>query len=372
MTLEKQGKFYIPELDGLRFIAFLLVFLHHSPYYVYSPIWEKIHEYGWLGVDLFLCLSAFLITKLLVSEFHLYQKIDMRYFFLRRILRIWPIYFIITLIAFGVYWTTNGWQSGMGLHLLGMITFTENIVTASAGYIRIPFLVTLWTISYEEQFYLIIPWLVTWLITRSLKFKLFLLGAILLIGNLTRAFYIIHQAPHPAIWTLPFTHFETILGGTMLALGVLDRPLKNMNARLMLTVSFLCLTCIFFLPNFEVIEWNLILTYTFSGVGFTLLVQTILDGKIMILATILNNRTVVYLGKISYGLYVYHISSQYLTNTIVTFLGVEASQFLAYPILLVAISLPLTILISTLSYVIIEKPFLKLKERYTLVRSRPI
>ena len=70
MQNEKQKRFYYPELDGLRFFAFLLVFIHHSPYYVYSPVWEKLHEYGWIGVDLFLCLSAFLITKLLKAEFN--------------------------------------------------------------------------------------------------------------------------------------------------------------------------------------------------------------------------------------------------------------------------------------------------------------
>src|SRR5262245_16629502 len=69
MRSENNSRFYYPELDGLRFIAFLLVFIHNAPSVSSSKTWTLLHDYGWIGVDLFFCLSGFLITRLLVTEY---------------------------------------------------------------------------------------------------------------------------------------------------------------------------------------------------------------------------------------------------------------------------------------------------------------
>src|SRR5689334_13759146 len=105
MSTEKFYKFYIPELDGLRFIAFLLVFLNHAPFIINNSLSRSIHEYGWMGVDLFLCLSAYLITRLLAMEYQISGKIHAQFFYLRRILKIWPLYFLFIglLIAHQIY-----------------------------------------------------------------------------------------------------------------------------------------------------------------------------------------------------------------------------------------------------------------------------
>lgn len=79
---------YFPELDSLRFLAFLAVFIHHAPFAGFIEGWETLHRYGWIGVDVFLCLSAFLFAKLLFAEHTQKGGINVRYFYLRRLLRI--------------------------------------------------------------------------------------------------------------------------------------------------------------------------------------------------------------------------------------------------------------------------------------------
>ena len=98
-----KGKFYHPELDRLRFVAFFAVFVHHffpqshSNYAAIGSLGAKVLancvEAGGLGVDLFFCLSSFLITTLLLREFEERGRIDVRAFWIRRILRIWPLYY---------------------------------------------------------------------------------------------------------------------------------------------------------------------------------------------------------------------------------------------------------------------------------------
>ena len=67
-VLNKKTALYFPELDGLRFFAFLLVFIHHHTLLSGIPFLDSIQHFGWIGVDLFFALSAYLFTKLLVTE----------------------------------------------------------------------------------------------------------------------------------------------------------------------------------------------------------------------------------------------------------------------------------------------------------------
>src|SRR5690606_2476800 len=97
----------MPELDGLRFIAFLLVFLHHLPFpsewLARSPLLSRIHAFGWIGVDIFLVLSAYLLTRLAIEERRHTGRFDVVRFYMRRALRIWPLYFLGLAIGFFFY-----------------------------------------------------------------------------------------------------------------------------------------------------------------------------------------------------------------------------------------------------------------------------
>lgn len=124
----------------------------------------------------------------------------------------------------------------MLIRSVGMLTFTDNFVSTWMNYnLVIWFSGHLWTISYEEQFYLIIPWVLGKLYQLKKIITATVLASVMLIGMLIRAIYIHYNVKHPDIWVLPFTHFEAILGGYGLDL---DYSINNQGKFL---ESFYCL-----------------------------------------------------------------------------------------------------------------------------------
>src|ERR1051325_4991551 len=103
----RQQRLYYPQLDGLRFFAYFFVLLSHYPdptqYFESSAlrvVLGKLHDFGWLGVDLFLVLSSFLIFSLLIEERARTKTLGVRAFYTRRALRIWPLYFPFLILSF--------------------------------------------------------------------------------------------------------------------------------------------------------------------------------------------------------------------------------------------------------------------------------
>src|SRR5688500_5665020 len=100
---------YFPAVDGLRFFAFFIVFLHHTLLNISStnPLLNGflviIQKNGWVGVDLFFVLSGFLITMLLLKERQKFGRYSLRNFWIRRSLRIWPLYFLGLLFGFFIF-----------------------------------------------------------------------------------------------------------------------------------------------------------------------------------------------------------------------------------------------------------------------------
>jgi peptidoglycan/LPS O-acetylase OafA/YrhL len=161
-------RFYRPELDGLRFYAFLGVFICHTlptseEYYrglhLQLPwLWGAAVRAGTSGVDLFFALSAFLITSLLLKERLETGGVSLRLFYIRRILRIWPLYFLV--IALGI--------QSLPWHLVvGYVLFVSNWMYVSLGAVR-SICAPLWTVSIEEQFYIVWPVLVKMLKRRGI------------------------------------------------------------------------------------------------------------------------------------------------------------------------------------------------------------
>lgn len=134
-NIETKERIYFPELDGLRFFAFLLVFFHHRDWFP-VPAFSYLHEIGWIGVDLFFVLSSFLFTKLLIAEYNKTNSINIKKFYIRRIFRIWPLYFCMIGISLIYYLFIAGktFASIEPKRLWGLLTFTENFITAFNGY----------------------------------------------------------------------------------------------------------------------------------------------------------------------------------------------------------------------------------------------
>jgi len=368
--MQNKPRFYLPELDGLRFIAFLLVFIHNAPYDTSNLIWKAIRDHTWVGLDLFFCLSGCLITKLLVLEQTETGKIHFRSFYIRRVLRILPLYFFLTTFSI-IYTVSNrGWNSEIFQRAAGLLTFTDNFLTAILNFTILSFSFHLWTISYEIQFYLIAPLLVSKLQETSQKTKLVFLVSAFLIGSLIRVALIYLDVQALAIYVLPFTHFDSILGGIIIGLGLLDAPgkLKNRN---LLPFSILCLTLAFLLPDKDITGLHLIILYTLIGIGFTFITQATLHSNNLISRVVLQNSYTVYLGKISYGLYIYHIPSIYLATFALLWAASQSGDEIQSQSVFI-LGFILTILISALSYQFIEAPILKLKTRFSYVSSKPV
>jgi peptidoglycan/LPS O-acetylase OafA/YrhL len=370
--MQPQKALYFPKLDNLRFFAFVLVFIHHAPYYHKSIIWKTISNFGWMGVDLFLCLSAFLFARLLLVEFQEFGDINVRYFYFRRALRIWPLYFFFFSVLLIISVLQSGWVSELWIRSIGMITFTDNLFTADMGYNTIIlYSAHLWTISYEEQFYAVIPWILRkFYKIKSAKTIRILIVAILF-GMLTRALFIYYGVTHPAIWVLPITHFESIFGGLILGLGLIDKILKKIPGWLELISGVLALWLITYLPNIGEIQWKLMLTYPLIGIGMSFILHAVLTAKLWPISFFLRNQVLSYLGKLSYGLYVYHFVGIKLAYTVSDYL-VSPKRIIVYPTTVFITGLMITTLISILSYHLLEKPFLRLKERFSFIQTRPI
>ncbi|SEC88346.1 Peptidoglycan/LPS O-acetylase OafA/YrhL, contains acyltransferase and SGNH-hydrolase domains [Tenacibaculum sp. MAR_2009_124] len=360
-------RFYLPELDGLRFFAFLLVFIHHHPLVSKVPVLSNLHTYGWIGVDLFFCLSAFLFAKLLIAEHKKTHTINLKRFYIRRFFRIWPIYFLFTTVAVSIFISSTDITSNLSLRILGLFTFTDNIFTAIYNYNPIPFVPHLWTISYEEQFYLLIPFLILLLVRVSpkMRFICFFLSMILL--NLIRTYFILDEISHPAIWVLPITHFESIIFGIVLGFGGFNYLKKLCKPEILgaIGVLFFCVICC--IPNITETSYWLNITYPLVGLSTTFILFSVLDSKLF--RVFFSMKTLVFLGKRSYGLYLYHYIGNWIGWQLVSYLKIEDTSAL---IISFTCSFVVTIAISVLSYRFIETPFLKLKKNFEVIASRPI
>ncbi len=363
-----QVKNYFPQLDGLRFLAFLMVFIHHAPLLINHPVWQALRRYGWMGVDLFLCLSAFLFTKLLYLEYQRTGTINIPFFYIRRTLRIWPLYYLFVIAMLIITFYTR--VDVTCVRILGMLTFTDDLLTASLlNYNVIAFAGHLWTISYEEQFYAVIPWLLRYLFKASSHAKTLILAGALVVGLLIRAVFIYMQVPYVAIWVLPFTHFDSILFGLFIGLGILDPIMNRIPSLLTGLAGLLSLATVSFLSAPQVAPWIQTLTYFFlTGLGMALILHTVLRTGHLPAMRWISSRPMAFLGKISYGLYVYHLLC---LSVVADFFHTDPASYWPWVATVFVLPLMATIIVSSVSYTFVEKPFLRLKERFAIVPSRP-
>lgn len=224
----------------------------------------------------------------------------------------------------------------------------------------------LWTIGYEEQFYIFIPFIIYTLVRASFKMRLISLLLLVVIFNAIRFYLIYQNVPYPAIYVLPFTHFESIILGIVVGFGGLDFCLKKINPLILAGTGILVFTLIEFLPARNVITYWQILTYLLVGISTTLILYATLKSSY--LKRKLSNKIFVFLGKRSYGLYIYHR----LAIVIVTFTLKRLHVIPLNSLTMFIFSLIITILISIVSYQLIEIPFLVLKRKYEVITSRPI
>jgi peptidoglycan/LPS O-acetylase OafA/YrhL len=369
-TAQPGRRFYQPELDGLRFYAFLGVFVCHSlpfepAFYArfHLPVpwlWGAIAKSGADGVDLFFALSAFLITSILLRERQQTGAISLRRFYLRRILRIWPLYFLLIAVAV-VLSHTMARQHLPWYYVAGYLLFVGNWVHAVFGKPE-SICSTLWTVSIEEQFYLIWPVLMKLLSRRGM----IVAGIVtFLLATVSRLGFMI------AGWSGGFIYYGSISRCDSLALGILlalfadhlPRPTRG-TRRLLLAAGLTgwIVSSAWLNEQPGPVEMRMVWGRFIVSLSAGAILYACLDSR----SQLVRGRWVVRLGKISYGLYMLHVTAILIALNLLH--PIWGWQLLAAK----GLGFVITVLLALASYRWIESPFLRLKDRFATVLSRPV
>ncbi len=360
-------------LDALRFFAFLKVYLLHVPLQGDFPIFSFLKSGGGIGVSFFFVLSGFLITYLLVFEKIQKGQINLRKFFIRRSLRIYPLFFFLVGLAFILPYEL---KDKIGFHMIGggydldwrySFTFLENYKMLFAdNFPKTTPLSVFWSLCIEEHFY--ITWMIMLFLVPQKRIFTFLISGIFIAW--TARFF------DPMIWGNSmiqqndlFTNMDYFsIGGILgwLVATNYDRVVQFIE-NISSTKKYLYILGVILLVIFqsqllpEKFFFISILRPSIIAIAFTLLMAIFIppNSKIRI-----NEKSIIsYLGKISFGLYVYHL----------IFVHVLFQYFLNQKILMdnwgtvgifILITFGASVLVSIISFRMLESPFLKFRERF--------
>ena len=371
--MDKQN-IYFPNLNGLRFIAAFLVIIHHieqiksifkiDNYWVTIPFVGII---GKLGVVLFFVLSGFLITYLLLAEEYSFKNISIRKFYIRRMLRIWPLYFLIIILAFFILpnidlFTLPGFgkdviYSNLLFKLFLYAIFFPNLVISLLGVV--PYASHTWSIGTEEQYYLVWPIVLKYFKKYRMNLMFIIIIFYLLFDKLLSTHYsdfLPYKSVIRAFWSSFNIDCMAIGGIYAILLFQKNRFLKLIQNN---TVFYITL----FLVTFLMIKGIYIphIHYEFYSVLFGIIILNFASNDNIKIS--LENRALNYLGNISYGLYMYHTIGIVLALSICISIGFT-SNWLIYPL-----SFALTIIIAGISYKYFEAFFLKFKNKFSNIIS---
>jgi peptidoglycan/LPS O-acetylase OafA/YrhL len=334
----------IPQLDAVRGLAILVVMFHNiSPKY---PLFhsDQLFRDGWMGVELFFVLSGLLITGILLDT-----KQSAGYFknfYVRRCLRIWPLYYSLLFFMFivvrflnpseyhAVVQTSSPWWA----FPLFLQNFLLPISTNAAG----PLGVT-WSLAIEEQFYLVWPLVVRFSSITQLRQ---LAIAEICLSPMLRYYLWLH---HVDLYTNIFCRLDGLMAGALLAL--LIRSDNFVPSKLLQRAWILLLTAapLAFLTEAFHARW---IVFSFTALASAAFVYVAMFSERKWLQKIMTNQFLVYTGTISYGLYLLHK----IPFGMVQVLHLDRRPYLPLPIILVA-----SYALAALSWNLLEKPFLSLK-----------
>lgn len=355
----------IPALDGVRGLAVLLVLLSH---FLLKDFWanEKhfvLAQAGWLGVDLFFVLSGFLITGILLESRH--SKNYWSSFYKRRVLRIFPLYFFVVTVT----WLTVIFIEKAPDRLRGydsfvwFFTFTPNIAMSLKNdwlyHSHVFNLNHLWSLAVEEQFYLLWPFIVRY---TPIRWLAVLCVGLLVIATPLRFLVAGEQGVNSvASYVLPFTRMDGLAAGSFLAVFFrLDLhsfiPFDKWIARLLFCWSGWEIYQIF-MHGTELRLYNLSALFFVS-----LLYLSLNTDPRALVRRVCENAILRDLGKYSYGLYVFHLMFEYVwLNGFGNWLLASDLPRAVAQIVYFLLAFGGTYLLARLSWILIEKPFLQLK-----------
>lgn len=356
----KQQTVHFKGLNALRFIAAFLIIFYHStlPFQNSLPDALKmlLHNLP-LGVDFFFLISGFLIVYLLMAEKEAYNTISLKKFYLRRVLRIFPLYYLIVAIAWFQYKNQHP-----ELDFTPYLYFWENMDMVRSGVWPPGLLVPLWSICIEEHFYLVIPLLV--LLIPNNKLHWLFLGIIFISIGFRIYITLTIEYNWMTIYAHTLSRCDVLAIGGLLAWVHRKKPIE-----VDISIAFLFGALLYLVLLLCAIDYfNFVTVYLAAFKKYLILTPLVflflylLFNKNTALDRFRDNRMLDYLGKISYGLYMYHTP---MDNLLFPFKWLYSSFFLK-PLALFS----LTILVSALSYELLEKQILKWKKRFEVIETQ--
>jgi peptidoglycan/LPS O-acetylase OafA/YrhL len=365
----------IPGLDGLRALAFLAVLGRHTDNF----------KFGWAGVQLFFVLSGFLITDILIR---IKARLPRRDFFVkfygRRFLRIFPLYYFYLLILVCIiiilpYLDFKPLQKELGenfgIQIRYAVSYLYDFYRAGANSTPSHFFYHLWSLSVEEHFYIFWP-LVIFFTPVNHRRSLFL--ACVALGPLLRICVKVLVQVQPSlfvdpaltIYVLPFSHVDAFALGAYISQFEIPYPRLQWTALLIIvpilgilsqylvTGKIVLGTFGYDIPLYNSYEetWG----YSLLNYFFAVMIYCVVRTGLFI--HVLENPILRYLGKISYGLYVYHtLVIWFLSNLNLPFQPGSTQMYF--------FALGCTTFVATLSFYLVEKPINNLKDKFFSVSS---
>jgi len=357
-----QERVYLPGLNGLRSVAVISVLSCHI---LYMNIGESI-LINWgiahYAVTMFFVVSGFLITFLLLKERENQKKIDINKFYVRRILRIWPIYFLyisISIVSILIQKDINLFETPS---ILCYILLSGNFIYFFSTH-GLQLLEHFWSIGVEEQFYLFWPW--SFKFSKDNRSLLFIIVSIIFAYlTIKMIAYIFAKQESNIYMFIKQTRFDCMLIGAFGAVMYFQKNKIFFNIfsnKILQLISWL----LYFLIGFNIIYFPVILAHEIIAVATLILII----GQIYKPLFSLEIKIFDFIGKISYGLYVIHPIVLYYLSKL--FKGLILNEYLKWT-LFVAISIFISIIIAWLSYKYFESYFLNFKKKYTVIKSSNI
>lgn len=374
------AKPYFENLDTLRAFSALFVFFYHaglmtwaqqqtSARWLLLPV-QLLSSGGW-GVSFFFVLSGFLITWLLLEERRSVGRIDIKAFYLRRVFRIWPLYYAVLLagavllpLLYKLMHQPLHFDYKMGLYAFFLSNFGSLSLDPAFNLVRsFPLVMNIsWSVSIEEQYYLIWPLFFGLLPARALKW----VAPLCILFSIVMAFFLRHN--DKALYLNTGVRLgELAIGGTfavaLFAKARFFRLLERLPLVVIAGIYVLCVTGILYEMNTA--HQPLVKYALRMGV-------CVLFALIIVEQNFARNsffkfgrlKTFDRIGKISYGLYMLHPIALFFTTVLMQRLHQEA----AGP-LYILVALVLTLAAARLSYRYFETPFLRIKKRFEKMRS---
>lgn len=348
--------------DALRFLAVFKVFLQHMMPVAAFPWFNYVKLGGYVGVYFFFVLSGFLITYIICSEKQQSGTINLKNFFARRVLRIWPLFYLVVALCYilppvlgsmGMSLTGEGYEPRLGWSLL----FLENYRMIATGDLPNVFpLAVTWSLCIEEHFYIIWGLL---LYVVPLKHLPKVIGICLLIG-ITSRFIFVQNGLDPSDI---LTHIDLFAYGAIPAWLLIKHEqatvkwVTNIPKWIQAAYIPLLLAIVLVVSQY----WNPVINATLFGCLFSFLLVLILPKQAFIRVS--DKNIFSRLGVYTYGIYLYHIFIIAACRKLFEKMSFSLDEPLP-AISFVIVCLVLTICCSYLSYRYFEKPFLKLKKYF--------